>query len=42
MSVLERARRADGCLDLAIMADLLDTAEYDISDARPLFGHGSA
>jgi quinol monooxygenase YgiN len=74
MSVVEKARRADGCLDFAITADLLDpgrvnlferwesqaavktfrsraprnkqgaamlsasVAEYDIADARPLFG----
>jgi quinol monooxygenase YgiN len=76
MSVVEKARRADGCLDFAITADLLDpgrvnlferwesqaavkgfrrrgpsnkqraamlsvsVAEYDIADARPLFGKG--
>jgi quinol monooxygenase YgiN len=74
MSVVEKARQADGCLDFAITADLLDpgrvnlfelwesqeavkvyrrraprnkqraamlsvsVAEYDIADARPLFG----
>jgi quinol monooxygenase YgiN len=78
MSVVEKARRADGCLDFAITADLLDpgrvnlferwksqaavktfrrraprnkqgaamlsasVAEYDIADARPLFGKGKA
>ena len=78
MSVVERARSADGCLDFAITADLLDpdrvnlferwetqaavktfrssgpsstqraamlsvsVAEYDIADARSLFGEGSA
>jgi quinol monooxygenase YgiN len=78
MSVVEKARRADGCLDFAITADLLDpgrvnlferwesqaavksfrrraprnkqgaamlsasVAEYDIADARPLFGQGKA
>jgi len=76
MSVVETARRADGCLDFAITADLLDpgrvniferwesqaavetfrgsgpsneqgaamlsasVTEYDIADARPLFGKG--
>jgi len=34
MSVVEKARRADGCLDFAI------TAEYDIAGVRPLFGEG--
>jgi quinol monooxygenase YgiN len=78
ISVVEKARRADGCLDFAITADLLDpgrvnlferwesqaavktfrrsapsnkqraamlsvsVAEYDIADARPLFGKGTA
>jgi quinol monooxygenase YgiN len=78
MSVVEKACRADGCLDFAIAADLLDpgrvnlferwesqaavktfrrraprnkqgaamlsasVAEYDIADARPLFGKGKA
>jgi quinol monooxygenase YgiN len=78
VSVVEKARRADGCLDFAITADLLDpsrvnlferwesqaavktfrrraprnkqgaamlaasVAEYDIADARPLFGNGKA
>jgi quinol monooxygenase YgiN len=36
MSVVEKARRADGCLDFAI------TAEYDIAGVRPLFGKGRA
>ena len=36
MSIVEKARRADGCLDFAI------TAEYDIADVRPLFGNGGA
>jgi hypothetical protein len=34
MSVVEKARRADGCRDFAI------NAEYDIADVRPLFGEG--
>jgi quinol monooxygenase YgiN len=78
MSVVEKARQADGCLDFSITADLLDpdrvnlferwesqaalkafrrkaprntqraamlsvsVAEYDIADARPLFGKGKA
>ena len=44
MSVVEEARRADGCLDFAITADLLDpsAAEYDIANVRPLFGKGRA
>ena len=77
-SVVEKARRAAGCLDFAITADLIDpgrvniferwetqaavetfrrsgpsnkqraatlsasVAEYDIADARPLFGKGRA
>ena len=44
MSVVEQARRADGCLDFAITADLLDPSagEYDIANVRPLFGKGRA
>jgi quinol monooxygenase YgiN len=78
VTVVEKARRADGCLDVAITADLIDpgrvnlferweshaavkafrrrapgnksdvamlsasVAEYDIADARPLFGKGRA
>jgi quinol monooxygenase YgiN len=31
VSVVEKARRADGCLDLALVF------EYDVADVRPLF-----
>jgi quinol monooxygenase YgiN len=43
--VVEKARRADGCLDFAITADLLDpgrVADCDVADARPLVTKGKA
>jgi quinol monooxygenase YgiN len=40
MSVVERARRADGCLDFAITADLLDPGRVNLFERwgsrRPL------
>jgi quinol monooxygenase YgiN len=32
MSVVEKARRADGCLDFAITADLLDPGRVNLSE----------
>ena len=44
--VVETARRADGCLDFAITADLLDPGRvnlfYDGADVRPLSRNGRA
>jgi quinol monooxygenase YgiN len=37
VSVVENARRADGCLDFSVTADLLDVA-----DVRPLVRKGKA
>jgi quinol monooxygenase YgiN len=31
MSVVEKARRADGCLDFAITADLLDPGHFRVN-----------
>jgi quinol monooxygenase YgiN len=49
MRVVEKARRADGCLDFVITADLLDpamrsasVAECDVADARRLSRNGRA
>jgi hypothetical protein len=50
MTVVEKARGADGCLDFAITADLLDPAvstslsagSRNIVDVQPLFGKGRA
>jgi quinol monooxygenase YgiN len=42
MRVVEKARRADGCLDFAITTRSVSVAEYDVGDVRPLFGKGGA
>jgi quinol monooxygenase YgiN len=34
MSVVEKARRADGCLDFAITADLLDPGRVNLFERR--------
>ena len=34
MSVVEQARRADGCLDFAITADLLDPGRVNLFERR--------
>jgi quinol monooxygenase YgiN len=34
MSVVEKARQADGCLDFAITADLLDPARVNLFERR--------
>ena len=52
MSVVEKARRADGCLDFVIRSApgtnkaratrSVSVGVYDIADVRPLFGEGRA
>jgi quinol monooxygenase YgiN len=54
VSVDENARRADGCLEFSVTADLFDPgrvnlferseslAEYDVADVRPLVRKGKA
>ena len=36
MSVVEKARQADDCLDFAITADLLDPGRVNLFDADPI------